>query len=158
MISEKRRPLVFLAVGVINTGLDFVFYTLLTSVFFTKPQVHMLVIGALSGTFALVCALITHATITWRGHHTTKKTILRFFVLTGFGMWVIRPILLAIFIQFTPLYRFAKYILDAFHVHMNEAFIGNSVAFCLMVVVMLLYNYFVYNRYVFKSPAPQKQL
>lgn len=151
-ITRTKRPIIFLAVGVINTLLDFCFYSLITATFL-KQASDIALAGVISGTFALLCAFITHATITWRGSHIGHKTLLRFVLFTGFGMWVIRPILLAAFIHINTLYSWAHDTSQDLHLPFSYQFIANTGAFGFMVIVVLLYNYFVYSRYVFQLPA-----
>ncbi|MBP9738448.1 GtrA family protein [Candidatus Saccharibacteria bacterium] len=144
----SKRPLIFLGVGVLNTLLDFLFFTLLTLTVFTEND-SIALAGIISGTFALICAFLTHGFITWRGRSLKPSTILRFFLFTGFGMWVIRPVLLAIFIHLTPLYNFVYSISSAIGLPFSQGFIANTGAFGFMAVLVLLYNYAVYDKFVF---------
>ena len=148
--QTDKRPFLFLAVGIFNTLFDFSFYTLLIGLFF-KGTNQIALAGILSGTAALVCAFLTHSFITWRGSHISHRTVLKFIGYTGFGMWVIRPIALSIFIRFTALYQIAHTISKILHLPFNYNFIANTGAFGFMAVILLLYNYFVYGKYVFKS-------
>jgi len=146
--TKSKRPAVFLAVGVLNTLLDFVFYTFLTTIVFDAKSI--VYAGIISGTFALVCALLTHGLVTWRGRDLDRGTVLRFFVFTGFGMWVIRPILLSLFILIRPLYEFAHSVSGTIGLPFDYEFIASTGAFGFMVIIVLLYNYAVYDRYVFR--------
>lgn len=146
-----KRPLVFLGVGIFNTLLDFAFYTFLTLVVF---QDNIIAAGLLSGTLALVFAFITHGTITWRGRSLSVQTILKFFAFTGFGMWVIRPILLTIFIQLKPLYEFANSVASSLSLPFTYDFIASTGAFGFMIILVLLYNYLTYDRFVFSTKTP----
>lgn len=151
--STNKRPLVFLGVGVLNTGLDFLFYTLLTTLIFRNGS-HIALVGILSGTVALLIAFTNHSLITWRDKPITHFTMLKFFLFTGFGMWVLRPILLYVFIKMESLFTGTKHLLDQVGVHFSYNFIANTGAFGCMVIVVLLYNYFVYSRYVFTDKEP----
>lgn len=151
--TTSKRPLVFLAVGILNTLLDFLFYTFLTSVIFDNQ--HIALAGLLSGTFALVCAFLTHGLITWRGAHLTRKTLLKFFLFTGFGMWVIRPLLLTLFIKLDGLYDWAHSLTDAVGLPFSQAFVANTGAFGLMLAIILVYNYLTYERFVFNKAKPE---
>jgi putative flippase GtrA len=147
-ISANKRPLLFLRVGILNTFLDFGFYTFLTLVVFSREQVALA--GLTSGTFALLCAFLTHGLITWRGSHLGHKTLLRFFLFTGFGMWIIRPLLLSLFIQLDILYEWVYEVMKLVGPVFSVEFITNTGAFGLMLLIVLAYNYFVYERFVFK--------
>lgn len=148
--TKPKRPLVFLGVGILNTLLDFAFYTLLTQTIFRGAE-SIALAGIISGTFALACAFTTHSLITWKGRQKSKGTILRFVLFTGFGMWVIRPILLALFIHLTPIYDLAFSISSALTLPFTYDFIANTGAFGFMAVLILIYNYLVYDRFVFNQ-------
>jgi len=144
---ESKRPLIFLGVGVLNTLLDFLFYTFLTQTFFKNDSIALA--GVVSGTFALACAFITHSLITWRGTNVSHKTVLKFVVFTGFGMWVLRPLLLSIFARLDGLYQWAYDVSQSIGLPFSESFVANTGAFGFMVIFVLLYNYAVYDRFVF---------
>lgn len=147
-----KRPHLFLLVGGFNTLADFTCYTLLTLFIFKEPS-QIAIAGVISGTIALVIAFLSHNYITWRERETSPITIVKFFIVTGFGMWVIRPILLSLFITFTPLYTLLHTISSSLYLPFSSEFIANTCAFLLMTVVLLIYNYFAYDRLTF---SPQK--
>lgn len=134
--------------GVVNTLIDFTFYTLLTSVVF-KDGNRIALAGFISGNIALLCAFVTHSLITWRGSHITHKTLVKFIAFTGFGMWVIRPVLLSLFIKLDGLYDWIQKLIGHIGIPFTHNFIANTGAFGLMLVIVLSYNYFVYERFVF---------
>lgn len=150
--AHKKRPLIFLLVGGGNTLFDFLFYTLLTSTVFKNGK-HIALAGIVSGTFALLCAFLTHSFITWRGSHISHKTIMKFVAFTGFGMWVIRPTLLALFIKLAGLYDWVYKLLHDIGLPFSHNFVANTGAFGFMVVIVLLYNYYVYSRFVYKTQS-----
>lgn len=151
----QKRPLVFLAVGVINTLLDFLFYTLLTQTVFSS---NIALAGFVSGTVALVIAFLNHAFITWRGASIDRQTPVRFFIVTGFGMWVLRPALLWLFTQPQQIYEWLYSISSSMGLPFSLDFITKTGAFGCMVIIVLIYNYFTYDRFVFrtKTDTPQK--
>ncbi|MBL8030713.1 MAG: GtrA family protein [Candidatus Doudnabacteria bacterium] len=146
----NKKAVVFLAVGIFNTTVDFLFYTFLTQLLFTEPS-QIGLAGIASGTFALVCAFLTHGLITWRGSSLSHKTMFKFFVFTGFGMWIIRPTLLSIFIHFDGIYQLAFNASQSIGLPFSYAFVSNTGAFGFMVLFVLIYNYFTYDRFVFKK-------
>lgn len=152
--NTNKRPLIFLGVGFLNTFVDFSFYTLLTSTAFRNGN-HIALAGLISGTFALGCSFLTHGLITWRGSHLSHKTMAKFVIFTGFGMWVIRPILLSLFIHLSRLYAFAQRMIDYAPFRLSYNFIANAGAFALMLVIVLTYNYFVYEHFVFTEIKPR---
>jgi putative flippase GtrA len=150
--ATSKRPLIFLGVGIVNTLLDFGFYSLLTLTVFSSDK-QIALAGVVSGTFALLCAFLTHSLITWRGAHIGLPTIMKFIAFTGFGMWVIRPVLLALFIKLGGLYAWAHDLSQTLHLPFSQEFIANTGAFGFMVVIVLVYNYLVYDRFVFNKKA-----
>jgi putative flippase GtrA len=144
---NNKRPILFLGVGVFNTLLDFVCYTSLTLTIFSSKSVALA--GIVSGTIALMVAFLTHSLITWRGRNVSKMTAVRFLLFTGFGMWVIRPILLAAFAKLPGVYNFTYDISQAISLPFSKEFITNTGAFGFMIIIVLTYNYFTYDRFVF---------
>lgn len=144
-----KRPLVFLGVGIFNTLLDFGFYTLLTQTIF-NGQNKIAVAGFVSGTIALLCAFLTHNFITWRERRADHKTIIKFFIFTGFGMWVLRPLLLSVFIHLDALHNTAYHVTSSISLPFSYDFVAKTCAFGFMVVMVLIYNYLAYDRFVFK--------
>lgn len=146
----SKRPFIFLSVGIFNTLVDFFFYTLLTQTVFTKDS-QIGIAGFVSGLLAFAFAFLTHKLITWRERPVSKQTIIRFIGFTGFGLWILRPVLLSTFVHLTPLYKFAHDITTKLHLPFSQDFVTNTGAFGLMVCIVLLYNYFTYDRFVFKG-------
>lgn len=149
--QTKRQPLLFLSVGALNTLLDFAFYTFLTLVVF-KEVGDIALAGFISGTFALVCAFITHGLITFKGSNLGRETMIRFILFTGLGMWILRPLLLSLFIMIPVLYSLVRQFTSAIGLPFSLDFISRTGAFGFMVIIILLYNYYVYSRYVFLKP------
>ncbi len=152
-MPRNKRPYIFLVVGVVNTLLDFTFYTLLSQMIF-KDSIG--VAGIVSGTIALFIAFLTHSFITWRGTEISHKTLLRFFVVTGFGMWIIRPLLLSLFITLTSFYYWVHTISFTLGLPFSYDFVAKTGAFGFMVIIVLIYNYFTYDRLVFKNSNQSK--
>jgi len=154
-ISTNKRPLIFLAVGVFNTLLDFCFYTLLTQTVFADNSVALA--GIVSGTVALVIAFLTHSLVTWHGRNIQRITAIKFLVFTGFGMWVIRPLLLAAFTKLPWIYNFAYSTSSTIGLPFSKDFIVNTGAFGFMIIIVLSYNYLTYDRFVFNESAASRR-
>ena len=148
--KDNKRPFVFLGVGLFNTVLDFAFYTFLTSTVFKNGE-NIALAGFLSGTFALLIAFATHGLITWRGANLTRRVLAKFALFTGFGMWVIRPLLLSFFIHFSSFYSWLQSLLDSLGIDVSYNFVANTCAFGFMLIFVLSYNYYVYSHYVFND-------
>ena len=145
-----KRSHLFLLVGIFNTAPDFAVFTLLTLFVFRDPS-QIAIAGVVSGTIALCIAFLTHNFITWRERETTRYTALKFFLVTGFGMWVLRPILLSAFIQLSVLYESVHAAIAALGIGFSLSFITNTGAFAFMTAVILVYNFFTYDRFTFSK-------
>lgn len=111
----------------------------------------MALAGFISGTVALLCAFLTHRFITWRDRSVSRVTILKFFTFTGLGMWILRPVLLSVFIHFNSLYRAVHTITSNLHLPFSYDFVAKTGAFGFMVVLILIYNFLTYDRFVFHA-------
>lgn len=150
IVQNTKRPVLFLGVGILNTALDFTFYTLLvTFVFIDTSQIALA--GIVSGTFALFSAFLSHSLITWKGSKISIRSIVLFILFTGFGMWIIRPLILSSAITLAPLYAWLHSILNGLGLEFSLGFVASTVAFGIMTAVLLVYNYVVYNYIVFRS-------
>lgn len=147
---KRKRPALFLVVGLLNTSIDYLFYTFLTQFIFTGGQ-SLALVGILSGTVALIMAFATHSLITWKGRTIDRTTLVKFILFTGFGMWVIRPILLVLFSNLQGLYQWAHSTSQALHLPFSYGFIASTGAFGFMVIALLIYNYLTYDRFVFNA-------
>lgn len=150
LVKEYRRPIIFLGVGVLNTLLDFLFYTFLNHTFFPSPH-QIVIVGIISGTFALTCAYFTHSYVTWRDRNVDKATAVRFFIATGFGLWIIRPILLALFINLSSIHIFFSKIAYAAGLHLEYNTVASTISFGMMIIIVMIYNYLVYSKLVFTN-------
>ena len=152
---HNSRPFIFLGVGVLNTLLDFIFYILLTQFIFQKNS-DIWIVGLLSGTFALLCAYTTHKLITWRDKPATKSTVIRFILATGVGLWVLRPLLLSWFITWEIVYAPIYNLVSAVFTVDSKLFIS-TFAFIPMVLIVMIYNYVVYSRFVFINDRTEQE-
>ncbi len=148
--NTVRRSGIFLLVGGFNTLVDFCVYTLLIHILPEGPS-QIAIVGILSGSFALILAFFTHSLFTWKDRHIGALAIVKFFVITGIGMWIIRPLLLVVFVYLSSLLVPVDFFFNNFGVSISQSFIINTSAFLLMTLVMLVYNYLAYDRIVFSK-------
>lgn len=151
--AKNKRPYIFLGVGAINTLVDFCFYTFLMLTFFKNGSI--ILAGIISGTFALFFAFLTHSLITWKGSKITYTTLLKFVIFTGFGMWILRPLLLRIFSELSGLYNKIYEISLSIKLPLSYNFIVSTGAFGFMIILILIYNYLAYDRFVFSKKTKQ---
>ncbi len=147
----NKRPLIFLGVGILNSLIDFICYSTLILLFSTE---HIILVGILSGAVALIVAYLNHRFITWRDRSVPHVAMLKFFLATGFGLWVIRPLLLGWFIQLSELNLFIQTMLNTLTpINLSYEFVSSSLAFGLMLIIVTVYNYYTYSLFVFKEKA-----
>lgn len=151
-MPTAKRPFLFLAVGIFNTLTDYLFYTFLTQVVLTNPN-SLALAGIISGTVALIVAFTTHSLITWRGRNITSRTLIKFILVTGAGMWILRPVLLVLFFNLTWLYDWIRSLTQLVGLPFNYEFIAHSGAFVFMAVILLIYNYLTYDRFVYSTKS-----
>jgi putative flippase GtrA len=147
-MAKTKRPAIFLLVGVTNTLIDYLFYTFLTQVII-KGESSIALAGLISGTIALAVAFTTHSLITWRGRSVSRITLLKFTGVTGAGMWILRPVLLTLFLSFHRLYDWAHSVAQLIGISVQYSFIANTGAFGFMAIILLIYNYLTYDRFVY---------
>jgi hypothetical protein len=64
-------------------------------------------------------------------------------------MWIIRPLLLAVFIRIDFIYEWAYSVAQWLHIPVSYTFITHTGAFVLMAAIVLIYNFVTYDKYVF---------
>ncbi len=149
-MAVTKRPAIFLLVGIVNTLIDYLFYTFLTQVMF-KHESSIALAGIISGTVALAMAFTTHSFITWRGKDISRRTVIKFIMITGLGMWILRPVLLVFFLNFYGLYNLVYLLAESLQIPLQYSFIANTGAFGFMAIILLMYNYLTYDRFVYKD-------
>jgi putative flippase GtrA len=149
-----QRLLTFILVGGGNTLLDFLCYTAIT-LWILPKQEQLVLAGVVSGTIALAIAYCTHRFITWRDKHVSNAAVIRFFLFTGFGMWVIRPILLWAFAFPTQLYRNLATWIQSWGIPITMEFTRHTCAFLAMTVIVVAYNFVTYAKFVFTDTAKE---
>lgn len=86
-----RKKISFLIIGVINTLVDIVIYTLLV-------QLHILPIflaNFVSTSVGIGCSFILNRKFTFQQQgSSSRRSFAVFFVITAFGLWVLQPIVI----------------------------------------------------------------
>ncbi len=160
--SEAARVGRFGLVGILNTAVDFVILNILvrtilprSEVFFTafgREITGLMIAGAISGTVAMINSFIFNQRFTFKTKKVGQREIVLFFVITTFGLYAIRPIVLKFFSQvWTWPAQFAYSVGQFLHLPMDEAFYSDNVALAGAIAVVLVYNYLSYKKFVFKK-------
>lgn len=149
-------------VGILNTAVDFIVLNLLvrtvlprSEVFFTafgREVTGLMIAGVISGTIAMINSFIFNQRFTFRAKKVAGREIFLFFVITMFGIYVLRPIILNFFSQiWTWPAEFAYTVGQFLHLPMDQAFYYDNVALAGAVAVVLVFNYLSYKKFVFKN-------
>ncbi len=152
--SEVQQIGRFGLVGVLNTVIDLVIYNILAGFF----GVGVVLAGIISGTVAMINSFIFNQRFTFRAQHTSNRRIVYFFVLTIFGLYVIRPIITH-FLTVTWLApaNLAYKITHGIHLPLSEAFVIRNLALGVAILVVLAYNYVTYKKLVFVDEKSSKK-
>lgn len=160
--SEAAQVGRFGLVGILNTVVDFVVQFLL----FKLVGLSSSVAAVLSGTVAMTVSFFFNQRFTFRRQHSSTAKIVLFFVITAFGIWVLRPIIITIFVHYwtwpshTAYDIVLKLKLDQLPgVHSllytgkktAQEVVANELALVMAIIIVLFYNYVAYKRYVFNE-------
>lgn len=128
---EKSNKLRFVAVGAVNTALDFsIFLTL------TELGINKYFANTLSTSSALVFSFFANRSYTFSSKSDYKTQIAPFLVVTLTGLWIIQPVVIYI----------ATYITEPTH---NTTSL--VVAKLSATIASTAWNYILYSKFVFKA-------
>jgi putative flippase GtrA len=131
--SQKTR---FIAVGAINTILDFGILFLLKS--FGLPAITA---NVFSTTAAFCFSFFANKKYTFKTTDVNvKREVVLFVIVTLFGLWVLQTIVIKV----------VSSLLIGIHLSDNDVLL---IAKICATVVSLVWNYILYSRVVFKQPA-----
>lgn len=147
-----NKKITFLGVGTLNTLCDFICYSILMYII-PQSAFKITLVAIISGTVALGVAYLTHSRVTWRERDKDKKSAMKFFIATGGGLWVLRPLLLNILLAIEGFYAFLYTVSHPILPFLDFEFVKNTSAFIIMTVIILFYNFIVYDKIVFKEES-----
>lgn len=151
-------------VGISNTLVDFILLNVLAMTILPKDLevasftilgfnvviTGVIVAGIISGTAAMINSYIFNMRFTFRKKEVNAKHTLYFFLITIFGLYFIRPIILKIFTD-TWVWPadVAYYITSTLKLPFSREFDERNLALMVAVLVVLAYNYLMYKKFVF---------
>lgn len=153
-------------VGISNTLVDFVLLNVLamtvlpkdleianfTILGFNVVITGLIVAGIISGTAAMINSYIFNMRFTFRKKSVNKRHTVYFFLITIFGLYFIRPIILKIF---TDAWLWpadvAYYVTSSLKLPFSREFDERNLALMVAVLVVLAYNYLMYKKFVFND-------
>ena len=156
--SQKARPLVYFFVGLSVTVFNYLLYILIAR-FVIKNSDLLWLSNLIANIFATILAYILHSRITWKDRKVTKSNILRFFIWNAILTFLINPFFTWLFGLATFVYDFAFTISTNLNFPFDYDFIQSTGAFGFTGVVVMIMNYFCYDRFVFEvKKNPRKNL
>lgn len=140
-------------VGILNTLVDIIIANVLIQFF----GVAVVTASLISGTVAMINSFVFNQRFTFKVRKVDPLRTLYFFVITIFGLYVIRPLIIQFFVrQWHAPALLAFRISSALRLPFREAFIVNNFALGVAIVVVLGYNFIMYRRFVFKPEEAAK--
>jgi putative flippase GtrA len=144
---EKAR---FVAAGCVNTVLDLS----LLNLFVFGLHITPLIANVLSVTAGITCSYFLNHYFVFRSQvpHSASK-VLRFFLITGFGLLVIQTVVLGLFsVLYGVVYGRGVFILGIFH---DNQYLQLNIAKVVAVGVGMFWNYMFYRYFIFKKPGKE---
>ncbi|MBI2797778.1 GtrA family protein [Candidatus Saccharibacteria bacterium] len=170
--SEVAQLIRFVAVGVVNTLVDFVVLNVLVVTLLPKTASFgnlvvsgqmislngVVVAGVISGTVAMIVSFLLNSRFTFRIRHVARKRIVYFFTITAFGLYIIRPAILKIMTgawvwPSTVVYKITSFLRLPF----SQSFDERNTALAAAILIVLSYNYLMYKYFVFVDEKQVKQ-
>ncbi|MSR68317.1 GtrA family protein [Candidatus Saccharibacteria bacterium] len=153
-------------VGILNTLVDFVVLNILVATLLPKTLVIFsislfgntynitgpILAGIISGTAAMINSFVFNKNFTFKAKKLATRKLAMFFVITAFGLCIIRPIILYIFsdVWLWPS-QLAYNISSWLHLPFSRDFTDVNLALVAAIAVVLVYNYLMYKYYIFKN-------
>lgn len=172
--SEVAQVGRFGLVGVLNTVVDFVVLNVLVTTILPKSLTlttitifgtsivvtGVIVAGLISGTAAMINSFIFNTRFTFRAQNVDRRHTIYFFLITIFGLYIIRPVILKIM---TDVWIWPSQIVygvtNGLNLPFSQDFDERNLALLVAIVLILGYNYIMYKRFVFvQKPAKSKEI
>ena len=162
--SEVAQVGRFGLVGISNTLVDFILLNVLVVTILPKNLeilsinifgvelviTGVVLAGIISGTAAMINSYIFNMRFTFRKKDVDTKHTVYFFLITIFGLYIIRPIVLKIFTD-TWVWPadVAYYVTSSLKLPLSRDFDERNLALMVAILVVLAYNYLMYKKFVF---------
>ena len=151
-VKTSKRAGKYLIVGITITVFNYGLYSILANLIINNNDLLWLS-TLISTAFSIIVAYILHSKITWKERPVTKTAVYKFLLWNVILAVAIGPWLTQLFSFFTPLYEFAYNICTNLHLPFSYEFVLTTGAFALTSLVIMILNFFFYDRFVFgKKP------
>lgn len=154
-------------VGILNTIVDFVALNILAITILPKSLIlgiisifgnsytitGLLIASIISGTLAMINSYIFNMRFTFRLKKVDKLHTFYFFIITIFGIFVLRPIIIKFFTDVWVWPVNVLYLITSkLSLPFSREFDERNFALFAAIALVLVYNYLMYKYIVFKSP------
>ena len=147
-INNSKRATRYVLVGIAITVFNYGFYSILANLII-KNNDYLWLSSLISTVASTILAYILHSRITWKERPITKTALYKFLIWNAILAIAVGPILTQLFSLITPLYDFAYNITSAMHLPFTHEFVLTTGVFVLVSIVVLILNFFFYDRFVF---------
>ncbi len=131
MNIPNRRFLTFLSIGVFDTLLDILIFTLLIYTFGRSPE-KIIILNITSFSFVILCAFFLNGKLTFKDTNLSFKKFIKYYITSSFGM-VLNTIIVSIFM-----------IIIGF---------GTIISKIITACIVVFYNYTTAKNYIFKDKS-----
>ena len=147
-VKTSQHALRYLFVGVGITLFNYVLFAIIANLII-KNNDFLWLSNLIATSITVIVAYIAHSKITWKERNVTTSSIIRFFIWNAMLAIIISPALTQFFSIFTPLYEFVFNITTAMRLPFSYEFILTTGTFILTSGVIMILNFFFYDRFVF---------
>lgn len=155
-VKTSQHALRYLFVGVGITLFNYVLFAIIANLII-KNNDFLWLSNLIATSITVIVAYIAHSKITWKERNVTKSSIIRFFIWNAMLAIIISPALTQFFSIFTPLYEFVFNITTAMRLPFSYEFILTTGTFILTSGVIMILNFFFYDRFVFGKNNSKKE-
>lgn len=155
-VKTSQHALRYLFVGVGITLFNYVLFAIIANLII-KNNDFLWLSNLIATSITVIVAYIAHSKITWKERNVTTSSIIRFFIWNAMLAIIISPALTQFFSIFTPLYEFVFNITTAMRLPFSYEFILTTGTFILTSGVIMILNFFFYDRFVFGKNNSKKE-
>lgn len=149
MLAKYRMPLIFCAVGLINTAVDVALYLFLQS--YGLP---IIIANICSTSAALTVSFILNKRFTFNNSDNGHRRIVPFLAVTLIGLWVLQPIIIYSVIAFLSIGAVRDLLMPILHSYGAwQSLMGKLIA----TPATIIWNYVLYKYFVFAPERPLRK-
>lgn len=147
--KELGQVVRFVIVGISNFLVDFIIYNLLLGF---ASNISAVWAGVISGTAAMINSFIFNKNFTFKAKNLSLLKLVLFFVITAFGLYAIRPVIIYVF---TNVWLWPSQVIydvtSWLNLPFSRDFDTRNLALVAAILIVLFYNYLMYKYFVFND-------